>query len=442
VRTNDSYDPAFGRVRRANSKRQRKQYNDQDTFAKRDRHVERLATGEDAAAETDDLPTGDRWSTWDQSVPTERGPKPHPKWLVTELAAVDHELGVLKTGKEADVFLVRRGVPGTDRSCLLAAKRYRDATHRQFHRDAGYLEGRRVRESRVNRAVANRSEFGRQAIAGQWAYAEFNALVQLYNAGLPVPYPVQILRTEILLEFIGDADGTGAPRLAETRPELAELASLWSQLVEAMATLASVGFAHGDLSPYNLLVHHGRLVLIDLPQVVDVISHPDGRSFLERDAKNVATWFVRAGQPDADPETLARLLAEEARLALAASVYSGRKCLFSPETLISAGTPLPDESRRIQVLCPVMWGTVRKVRERDAGRELRHGQNPAGNRLRGETAPRRPPCRRRAGRRGAHRGRRVRRVRHAFSVHRRGSRDAELPRLGRRPAAGSRSPAQ
>jgi RIO kinase 1 len=139
--------------------------------------------------------------------------------------------------------------------------------------------------------------------------------VQLHNARVPVPYPVQILGTEILLEFIGDADGTGAPRLAETRPGPAELASLWNQLVEATATLASAGFAHGDLSPYNLLVHHGRLVMIDLPQVVDVISHPDGRSFLDRDAKNVATWFAKAGHPDADPEMLARLLAEEARLA-------------------------------------------------------------------------------------------------------------------------------
>ena len=208
-------------------------------------------------------------------------------------------------------------MPGTDRSCLLAAKRYRDAAHRQFHRDAGYLEGRRVRESRVNRAVAQRSDFGRQAIAGQWASAEFNALVRLHNARVPVPYPVQILGTEVLLEFIGDADGTGAPRLAETRPGPAELASLWDQLVEAMTSLASAGFAHGDLSPYNLLVHHGRLVMIDLPQVVDVISHPNGRGFLDRDAKNVATWFARAGHPDADPEALARLLAEEARLTLA-----------------------------------------------------------------------------------------------------------------------------
>jgi RIO kinase 1 len=174
--------------------------------------------------------------------------------------------------------------------------------------------------------VANRSGFGRQAIASQWANAEFNALVQLYNAHVPVPYPVQILGTEVLLEFIGDADGTGAPRLAETRPEPAELASLWSQLIEAMTTLASAGFAHGDLSPYNLLVHHGRLLMIDLPQVVDIISHPNGRGFLDRDAKNVANWFSKAGHPDADPEALARLLAEEAHLALADDLRTKDTC--------------------------------------------------------------------------------------------------------------------
>jgi RIO kinase 1 len=320
----DSYDPAFGRVRRANSKRQRKQYDDQDTFAKRDRHVERLTTQEGAADETDGLPPGVRWSTWDQSTPTERGPRPHPQWLVTDLAATDTELGILKTGKEADVYLIRRGVPSTGKpgigptgsgnSCLIAAKRYRDATHRMFHRDAGYLEGRRTRESRVSRAAANRTSFGKQAIAGMWSNAEFTALCQLYGAGIPVPYPVQITGTEVLLEFIGDADGTAAPRLAETRPDGTELTSLWEQLVEALVTLARLGLAHGDLSPYNLLVHSGSLVMIDLPQVVDVIAHPNGRGFLDRDAKNVATWFAARGLAAADPDRLAGLLAEEARL--------------------------------------------------------------------------------------------------------------------------------
>jgi len=304
------FDPAYGRVRRANrgKQRQRQFTDDADIFDKRRRHEERPLPAQDAA---DGPPEGDRWSTWDQSTPLERGPEPHPSWLVTELAAVDTELGVLKTGKEADVYLLRRSVPGTGRQCLLAAKRYRDAAHRLFHRDAGYLEGRQVRESRVNRAIASRSAFGREAIAGQWANAEFTALCQLHSAGVPVPYPVQIVGTEVLLEFIGEADGTGAPRLAETRPDAAELASLWEQLTGALCTLAAYGLAHGDLSPYNLLVHRGRLVMIDLPQVVDVIVNPNGPAFLARDARNVATWFAKAGHPEADPDALAdRLLAE------------------------------------------------------------------------------------------------------------------------------------
>ena len=122
-------------------------------------------------------------------------------------------------------------MPG-GQSCLLAAKRYRDPEHRLFHRDAGYLEGRRTRDSRVSRAAANRTAFGRQAIAGMWANAEFAALCLLCEAGVPVPYPVQITGTEVLLEFIGDDDGTAAPRLAETRPDEGELADLWDQLVD------------------------------------------------------------------------------------------------------------------------------------------------------------------------------------------------------------------
>ncbi|NUP79026.1 MAG: RIO-like kinase [Nonomuraea sp.] len=263
----------------------------------------------DSAPETDDgPPEGDRWSTWDQSTPTEKGPTPRPDWLVTELAAVDTELGLLKTGKEADVHLLSRGVPGTDRVCLLAAKRYRSSEHRLFHRDSGYLEGRRTRESRMNRAMAHRTAFGKQVIAAQWAVAEFGALCRLWEMGVPVPYPVQIVGTEILQEFVGTPDGYAAPRLAQVSDGLDDL---WKQLVEAMVTMAAEGLAHGDLSPYNLLVHEGRLVIIDLPQIVDVIAHPTGPSFLERDARNVATWFAAKGVAAADPDTLADLLRRE-----------------------------------------------------------------------------------------------------------------------------------
>jgi RIO kinase 1 len=296
------------------SRRGKRRFNDEAAPARRGRRRS-LPPIEEFDA-TDQLPEGDRWSTWDQSTPTERGPRPYPDWLVTELAAVDTELGVLKTGKEADVFLLRRGVPGTDRSCLLAAKRYRSAEHRMFHRDAGYLEGRQTRHSRVNRAMSSRSAFGREVIAGQWAGAEFAALARLHAAGIPVPYPAQVLGTELLLEFIGAADGTAAPRLAETRPGPAELAGLWDQLVFALIGLARDGLAHGDLSAYNLLVSDGRLVMIDLPQVVDVIANPRGAWFLTRDAENIGRWFAQHELTGVSPEPadLAALLCREAMI--------------------------------------------------------------------------------------------------------------------------------
>lgn len=261
-----------------------------------------------------DLPDGaTRWSTWDGGS---RGPEPHPDWLVTELAAVDRELGVLKTGKEADVHLLERYVPDTDRSCLLASKRYRSGEHRLFHRDGVYLEGRKTRESRQGRAIAGRTSFGRNLIAEQWTIAEFDALTQLWNAGAPVPYPVQRVGTELLIEFVGTPDGAAAPRLAETRPEPDELHDLWDDLLASLSLLAREGYAHGDLSAYNLLVEDGRIVLIDLPQIVDLAANPGGLSILHRDVRSVSEWFRGRGLSAdvADPDEVMTLLVDVAGL--------------------------------------------------------------------------------------------------------------------------------
>nr|WP_189202168.1 RIO1 family regulatory kinase/ATPase [Couchioplanes caeruleus] len=289
-------------------RRGRRKFDDDDSdFVRRGRLEPRLA-------EDPDLPeTGDRWSTWDGAL---HGPAPRPAWVRTEHGAVDTELGVLKTGKEADVHLVRRAVPGTGEVSMLAAKRYRDGEHRLFHRDAGYLEGRRVRRSREMRAMTNRTAFGKELIAGQWAAAEFGALSRLWQAGqeggtISVPYPVQLIGTELMLEFIGDWEtGEAAPRLAQVRPDRDGLEDLWGQMVDALSVLARAQLAHGDLSPYNTLVHDGRLVLIDLPQVVDVIANPQGGEFLARDVRNVAAWFTSRGLPVDVDEVIERLCYE------------------------------------------------------------------------------------------------------------------------------------
>jgi RIO kinase 1 len=249
------------------------------------------------------VPGGPTPSTWPDAV---HGPVPRPAWLVTDAAATDTELGVLKTGKEADVHLVERAVPEGP-SCLLAAKRYRSPEHRLFHRDAGYTEGRRVRRSRETRAMAHRTEFGRQLLAGQWAAAEFAALTRLSELGAPVPYPVQLLGTEVLVEYLDEPDGSAAPRLSQLRPEPAHLARLWHQLLDVLGLLAEEGLAHGDLSPYNLLVHRGDLVVIDLPQVVDVVANPRGAEIARRDVTVMCTWFSARGLVQ-DPDDVLAVL--------------------------------------------------------------------------------------------------------------------------------------
>jgi RIO kinase 1 len=289
---------------------------------------------------------GQRWSTWRSVAKGQRGPEPRPGWLVTRDAALDTELGILKTGKEADAFLVERAVPldagpasgnassgdalpgnapsgkaqpGDAERCLLVAKRYRSLEHGQFHRGTEYTEGRRVRRTRDQRAMEDRkSAWGRAVSATQWADAEFVALRDAWTAGAPVPYPVQIDGTEVLMEFVGtevtDDDGrtqaVAAPRLTRERPSGDLLESYWDQLTHGMSVLARLGFAHGDLSPYNILAHGERLVIIDLPQVVDLASNPFASEVLLRDCRTVCSWFTARGL-DVDPDALfADLLAQ------------------------------------------------------------------------------------------------------------------------------------
>jgi len=252
---------------------------------------------------------GQRWTTWLDVEALCRGPEPRPGWVVTSAAAIDTELGILKTGKEADVFLLERAVPDDPaKAVVLAAKRYRDADHRSFHRSSVYTEGRRTRNTRDARALSKKTAHGRAVASGQWARAEWEALVRLWSAGVPVPYPVQIDGTEILMELV-TVDGSAAPRLAQLRPKGELLRSYFEQVRHAMTALAAMGLTHGDLSPYNILAAGDRLVVIDLPQAVDIVANPMGMDLLMRDCHNVCTWFAARGLDVDEQELFASLLA-------------------------------------------------------------------------------------------------------------------------------------
>ena len=76
---------------------------------------------------------------------------------LVEEGVLTEVVGRLKSGKEADVYVVRYGGE------IVAAKVYKDRAQRSFKNNAAYKEGRSVRNSRSQRAIDSGSKFGKAA---------------------------------------------------------------------------------------------------------------------------------------------------------------------------------------------------------------------------------------------------------------------------------------
>lgn len=243
-----------------------------------------------------------------------------PAWL-TAGDTEDHVLGLLKTGKEAEVFLVERRTLDGRRSAVLAHKRYRPtkvgkgeleargfSRARSFTNDAVYHEGRKFRRSRDRRAVERMTDLGKRILAERWPAQEHETLVRAHDAGVTVPYPVEPTGDGLLMQLLGD-ESAAAPRLVTARLDAAELRSAWDQFVDGIERLTGAGVVHADLSPYNLLWWRDRLWFIDFPQAVDLVTNPNGFDLLHHDVTTMCTWFTRRGLPRDAEALYAALLA-------------------------------------------------------------------------------------------------------------------------------------
>jgi RIO kinase 1 len=240
------------------------------------------------------------------SIPAERAA---PDWLIEE-SFEDRTVGVLRSGKEAEVFLVERR--GAAASCLLAHKRFRPRHPGKgelrelgfskgtiFRHDVAYRRGWHM-SSRDRRAVETHTDHGQDVVARVWPVNELQMLRRAWNAGASVPYPVDRSEDGILMEYVGDAT-EAAPRIVDARLEREDLRRAWDQLVESLRALTRASVVHGDLSVYNLLWWCDRVVVIDFPQAVDARMNPEAPGLLHRDIENVAAWFGRRGvATDAD----------------------------------------------------------------------------------------------------------------------------------------------
>ncbi len=183
--------------------------------------------------------------------------------------------GPISTGKEANVYHAL----GDDREVAVKVYRINASNFRQM-RD--YLEGDPRFEGLGGR---------KKDVVLAWVKKEQANLERARAAGVRVPTPIASERNVLVMEYIGNDDGR-AKRLGEVHIENPETA--YGVMREYMRRLYAAGLIHGDLSEYNVVFHEGQLVVIDLGQAVTV-HHPNSRDFLERDCRNVATFFARQG---------------------------------------------------------------------------------------------------------------------------------------------------
>jgi RIO kinase 1 len=200
---------------------------------------------------------------------------------------IDSVVRQLKSGKEADVYVVRCGDE------TRAAKVYKEAHKRSFRQAVDYTENRKVRNSRQARAMDKGTKFGREQQEAAWQSAEVDALYRLAAAGVRVPRPDNFHDGVLLMELVADAEGDAAPRLTDLHFSAAEAHEHHDTLVAEVVRMLSAGVIHGDLSEYNILLAADGPVIIDLPQAVDAAGNNHAPRMLMRDVDNLRRFFGR-----------------------------------------------------------------------------------------------------------------------------------------------------
>lgn len=125
-----------------------------------------------------------------------------------------------------------------------------------------------------------------------WVRKEFRNLSRLDKWGLAVPKPLGVHKNILVMEYLG-TDVAPSPRLRDVKVNDAK--AVYNELLEFLAiSWQKANMVHGDFSPYNIMWHGDRPVVIDVGQAV-VQSHPKSQEFLVRDVTRLVEWANKAG---------------------------------------------------------------------------------------------------------------------------------------------------
>jgi RIO kinase 1 len=206
---------------------------------------------------------------------------------LVEHGLVDEVVRPLMSGKEASLFIVQ----SNGQTCV--AKVYKHANDRSFRQRSIYAEGRKVRNSRQQRAMDKGSRFGKQANEEAWHNAEVDALHRLRAAGVRVPQPRLYSDGVLLMELIVDSDGQPAPRLADRRLDAHQARAIFHDLLGQVVRMLCAGLVHGDLSECNVLLAGNGPVIIDFPQTFDAARNTNAARLFIRDVDNLTRYLSR-----------------------------------------------------------------------------------------------------------------------------------------------------
>ncbi len=207
--------------------------------------------------------------------------------ILAEHGIIQEVLRPLMSGKEAQIYMVL----SDDRVC--AAKIYKEAQNRSFKHRTDYMEGRKVRNSRDQRAMAKGSAYGKSKDEESWRTTEVDMIYRLRAAGVRVPEPYVFMDGVLLMELVCDENGDPAPRLGDVSFTPKECTEIFHLVLQEVVRMLCAGVVHGDLSDFNVLLSHDGPVIIDFPQSVEAAGNLNARRLLLRDVDNLHRFLSR-----------------------------------------------------------------------------------------------------------------------------------------------------
>ncbi len=163
----------------------------------------------------------------------------------------------------------------------------------KFHK-VGHTSFKKVKEKR------SYGDLHFSVLAIRSARNEFRALRRLQGLAVPEAYAWE--GNAVLMQLIE------AKELFRVRLENPD--DVLEMILDEVAKFYRRGIVHGDLSQYNVLVSSDGIWIIDFPQCVEVGSE-GWKELLERDVRNILTYFSRAYRIEKDINSVLKSIMQE-----------------------------------------------------------------------------------------------------------------------------------